>query len=53
MKTMDRDNNQRVGSLMKLLRFSFKDEAMWMMILSVGPAVIGVLILLTVWFLRR
>jgi hypothetical protein len=38
---------------MKLLNFSFKNEAIWMVILSVAPAVIGVLVLLTVWFLRH
>ena len=38
---------------MKLLNFSFKNEAIWMMILSVAPAVIGVLVLLTTWFLRH
>ena len=38
---------------MNLLNFSFKNEAIWMVILSLAPAVIGVLVLLTVWFLRH
>lgn len=38
---------------MKFLTFSFKNEAMWMVILSVVPALIGVFILLIVWFLRH
>jgi hypothetical protein len=38
---------------MKLLDFSFKNEAVWMVILSLAPALIGFLILLTVWFLRH
>jgi hypothetical protein len=38
---------------MKYLTFSFKDEAAWMVIISLGLAVIGFLILLTTWLLRR
>jgi len=38
---------------MKYLNFSFKNEAMWMVILSTAPVVIGFLILLAVWFLRH
>ena len=37
---------------MKPLNFSFKNEAIRMVILSVAPAVIGLLVLLAVWFLR-
>jgi hypothetical protein len=38
---------------MRILRFTFKNEAIWTMIFSVVPAVIGVLILLALWFLRH
>ena len=38
---------------MKLLTFSFKNEASWMVIFSLGPAVIGLLILLAAWILRH
>ena len=38
---------------MKFLAFSFKNEALWMVIFSLGLAVIGFLILLTTWILRR
>jgi type III secretory pathway component EscS len=37
---------------MKFLAFSFKNEAMWMMILSFGPIVAAVFILLLVWLVR-
>jgi hypothetical protein len=38
---------------MKFLAFSFKNEAVWILIFSLGLAVIGFLILLTTWLLRR
>jgi hypothetical protein len=38
---------------MRLLSFTFKNEAIWMVILSLAPALIGVLVLLTTWFLRH
>jgi hypothetical protein len=38
---------------MKIYDFSFKNEAIWMVILSLAPLVIGFLILVTVGFLRR
>lgn len=38
---------------MKFLTFSFKTEALWMVIFSLGLAVIGLLILLATWILRR
>ncbi len=38
---------------MKLLRFTFSDEAVWMMILAAAPGVISLFVLLVVFFLRR
>jgi hypothetical protein len=38
---------------MKLLRFTFRNEAIWMMIFSVGPGIIALLIVLIVFFVRR
>ena len=38
---------------MKLLRFTFKNEAIWMMIFSVAPAIVALLVILIVLFLRR
>jgi len=38
---------------MKLLRFTFKREAIWMMIFSVAPAIIAFLVILIVLFARR
>lgn len=38
---------------MKYLGFTFKNEPIWMLALSLGPALIGALILLTVLALRR
>jgi len=38
---------------MKLLRFTFKREAIWMMIFSVAPAIIALLVIAIVVFLRR
>lgn len=37
---------------MKLLRFTFKHEAIWMLIFSLGIPGITVLIWLTLWALR-
>jgi hypothetical protein len=37
---------------MKLLRFTFKNEAAWMMIFSLGLLAVGFLFLLVVLFLR-
>jgi hypothetical protein len=37
---------------MKLFKFTFKNEALWMIVLSVAPVVIGFLIFAVVWFLR-
>jgi hypothetical protein len=37
---------------MKLLSFSFKREAMWMLFFSFAPAALGLLILLVVLLLR-
>jgi hypothetical protein len=38
---------------MKLLGFTFKNEAKWMMIFSLAMPAIGVLVLLIVFFLRH
>jgi len=38
---------------MKLIRFSFKSEAIWMMVFSFAPMVIGLLIFLLALLLRR
>jgi hypothetical protein len=38
---------------MKLLRFTFKNEAIWMMIFSVAPAIIALLAILIALFVRR
>jgi hypothetical protein len=37
---------------MKLLTFSFKNEAMWMVILEFGPIVVAILIFLLVYLVR-
>jgi len=37
---------------MKLLRFTFKNEAIWMMIFSVGPLIIALLVVLIALALR-
>ncbi len=37
---------------MKLIRFSFKSEAIWMMLFSFGPVVVGLLIFLLALLLR-
>lgn len=37
---------------MNLSKFSFKREAMWILIFSLGPAVVGLLFYVAVNFLR-
>jgi hypothetical protein len=37
---------------MKLLTFSFKNEAMWMVIFEFGPIVVAILIFLLVYLVR-
>ncbi len=37
---------------MKILRFSFRNEAIWTMIFSLAPPIIGLLIFLIVWLFR-
>ncbi len=37
---------------MKFLRFSFRNEAIWIMIFSLAPPIIGLVIFMIVWFLR-
>jgi predicted membrane-bound mannosyltransferase len=38
---------------MKVYGFSFKNEAIWMLVLSLAPAIVGALILLIVWLFRQ
>jgi len=38
---------------MKFYGFSFKNEAMWLMLFTFVPALIGILIILIVWLVRR
>ena len=38
---------------MKLLSFTFKNEAIWMMIFSVAPVIIALLVTLTTLFVSR
>lgn len=38
---------------MKIFRFSFKSEPIWMLLFSVGPAVLGLLALFVVLVLKR
>jgi hypothetical protein len=38
---------------MRLLKFTFKNEAIWMLILSLGPFLIGLAILLILVVARR
>lgn len=38
--------------MMNLLRFSFKNEAMWMTIFAFGPAGVVLLVLLVVFLIR-
>ena len=37
----------------KILRFTFKREAIWMMIFSVAPALVALLVILITLYLRR
>jgi len=47
-----REGNQRKRN-MKLLRFTFKREAIWIVIFSVAPAIVALLVIAIVFFLRR
>ena len=38
---------------MKILQFTFKNEAKWMVILSVAPLAVAVLLMIAVWLLRK
>jgi len=38
---------------MKMLNFTFKNEAKWMVILSLAPPAIGMLVALIIMLLRR
>jgi len=42
----------KTDKIMKILTFSFKREAAWMVVLSIAPAAIGALILLIVLLFR-
>jgi hypothetical protein len=37
---------------MKLYGFSFKREAIWLMVINFASALIGLLVALVVWFIR-
>ena len=37
---------------MKIIKFSFKDEPIWMLVFSFAPAVLGLLVFLILWFWR-
>ena len=37
---------------MRIPTFTFKNEAIWMVVFSIAPAVLGVLILIVVYLLR-
>jgi hypothetical protein len=45
-------NSNPTICLMKLLRFSFKREAIWITALSFAPMLTGLFVALVVWFLR-
>jgi hypothetical protein len=38
---------------MRLLRFTFRNEAIWMMILSLAPLIVALLALLIIFLVRR
>ncbi|HWN11384.1 MAG TPA: hypothetical protein VNO50_19305 [Pyrinomonadaceae bacterium] len=38
--------------LMKLTDFSFKREPLWILVFSLGPAALGLLVVLIVWLMR-
>jgi hypothetical protein len=38
---------------LKLLKFTFKREAIWMIMLTLVPALVGLLVLLSVWLARH
>ncbi len=38
---------------MKILQFTFKNEAKWMVILSVAPLAVAVLLMIAVWLFRK
>ena len=37
---------------MRIPTFTFKNEAIWMVTLSVAPVIIGVLVITVIWMLR-
>ena len=38
---------------MKLFRFTFRNEALWMMILSFAPGIVALVIVLIIFLARR
>ncbi len=38
---------------MKILQFTFKNEAKWMVILSLAPLAVAALLMIAVWLLRE
>ena len=44
----DDDDGERTRRVMRMLRFTFKNEAIWMLISSLGLVLIGLLITLVV-----
>ena len=36
---------------MRILRFTFKNEAIWMMLFTIGVPMVGMLILIVAWLL--
>jgi hypothetical protein len=38
---------------LKLLKFTFKREAIWMMLLTLVPALVGLLLVFSVWLARH
>jgi len=37
---------------MKILRFTFKNEAKWMVVLSIAPVAVAVFFMIVIWLLR-
>jgi len=37
----------------RVSKFSFKSEAVWLIIFSLGPAAIGILMVLIPWLIRK
>jgi hypothetical protein len=52
-ETRGRVKAGKENDAMKLARFSFKAEPMWILIFSLGPAVLGFLFVLVLMLIRR